>query len=329
VMLSTAQDWRPGQRSEQAHIWQATLDARAQVFTNHPADTVPLIASYDGDGGYWTGEATLPRSAQHENVNISIYAPQYAGTNPPPLDSFDYQNLTHAYFPTERFDEVVEQDGWVIGRKGDGYVALWSWRPTTWRTYDPATEVTFGLTQRFDLEATGGADNVWVTEVGRASDWPGAPDPFAAFVDAITAAPPTVTPLGAPHVAASGFDVAYTSPTQGALSYGWAAPLVVDGAPVAQHGYPRWSSPWAEVPRDGYRYEIDAGAASLVLDFTALITGVEPPTSTSSTSTSSTTPASSSTSVDPGSNGTTAGSPSPVGTATVPRRVTVAPRFTG
>ena len=28
----------------------------------------------------------------------------------------------------ERFDEVVQQNGWTFGRRGNGYVALWSWR---------------------------------------------------------------------------------------------------------------------------------------------------------------------------------------------------------
>ena len=42
VMLSTAQDWRKGQRSEQAQTSQATLDPDALVFTNHPAKDAPL-----------------------------------------------------------------------------------------------------------------------------------------------------------------------------------------------------------------------------------------------------------------------------------------------
>ncbi|MBA3282409.1 MAG: hypothetical protein H0U29_09290, partial [Acidimicrobiia bacterium] len=41
VMLSTAQDWRPGERGDQNHAWQATLDPDALVFTTHPRDDVP------------------------------------------------------------------------------------------------------------------------------------------------------------------------------------------------------------------------------------------------------------------------------------------------
>jgi hypothetical protein len=274
AMLSTAQEWRPGQRSEQAHIWQATLDPRAQVFVNHPRDPVPLLATYDGDGGYWTGEGATPRAAQHQNVTMEIYAPQYESATSGPLSSFGYEPETHAYFPTERFDQVVEQNGWVIGRKGDGYVALWSWRPTTWRTYDPATEQTFGLTQRFDLQALGGPDNVWISEVGRAADWAGSADPFAAFVAAITSAPVSASPIGgAGHLPKDGFDVQYTSPTRGAMTYGWASPLTVGGAAVDLHDNPRWASPYAQVPRDTVHYCVAADGATLDLDFTALVQG--------------------------------------------------------
>jgi hypothetical protein len=280
VMLSTAQDWRKGQRSEQGHISQATLDPDALVFTTHPGKGPPLTEQQAraNSSFYWTGQASAPRSLQHESLNISIYAPQYDSA-PGTISYLEYENLTHAFFPTEHFDEVVEQDGWVIGRKGDGYVALWSWRPTTWRTYAPG-EYTLGLSERFDLVAPGGPDNVWITEVSRRADWAGAPDPFAAFVAAITATEPAVTPLtaadGGPHTFRDGFDVEYTSPLVGAVTTGWNGPLVVDGLAQEIADYPRWDSPWTHVGWDTWRYLVRAGAASLDLDFTALVTGEVP-----------------------------------------------------
>jgi hypothetical protein len=36
-MLSSAQDYRPGESGRQEHIWQATLGPDAVVFTSHPA----------------------------------------------------------------------------------------------------------------------------------------------------------------------------------------------------------------------------------------------------------------------------------------------------
>jgi hypothetical protein len=263
AMLSTAQDHRKGQRGEQDHIWQATLDANAQVFTTHPREPVPMTTNWFTNSGYWTGDGAMPRSAQHERVNISIYDPLYEADNASPIEFQRYEPYTHAYFPTEHFDEVVESNGWVIGRKGDGYVALWSWRDTQWRVYDPNTEPTRGLTGPFDLLAPGGADNVWVTEVGRAADWPGA-DPFGEFVAAITAETPSVTPL------AQGFDVAYDSPSAGAVSLGWDEPFTVAGATQSIDAYPRWSSPWSEVAWGELCYTATADGETLTLDFSAL-----------------------------------------------------------
>ena len=104
VMLSTAQDWRPGQRGEQDHIWQATVDPDALVFTQHPRDGVPSADDPNANEGYWTGDAAMPRSAQVGNVSISIYAPQYAGGDGVGSGaySFSYEPYTHAFFPTEQ-----------------------------------------------------------------------------------------------------------------------------------------------------------------------------------------------------------------------------------
>ncbi|QXC59979.1 hypothetical protein KSP35_16610 [Aquihabitans sp. G128] len=282
VMLSTAQDWRPGQRGEQDHVWQATLDPDALVFTTHPRDDVPSKDDPNANEGYWTGDGAIPRSAQHENVSISIYAPQYEGGSGVGTGAyaFTYLDETHAFFPTEHFDQVVQRDGWTIGRKGDGYVALWSARPTEWRRY-AADEFTRGLTEPFDLVAKGGADDVWITEVAQAEDY----DSFDAFVAAITASKPEVRsryacptretcPSGGDGTGAT---VTYRSPSQGELTFGWTpkgtdaglAPLTVDGK--AQDLHPdglRWDAPFAQADFDDGTYRAELGGATLALDFT-------------------------------------------------------------
>jgi hypothetical protein len=340
VMLSTAQDWRKGQRSDQGQISQATLGPDALVFTQHPAKDAPTTeaAARANTSFYWTGQGSAPRSVQHEQVNISMYAPQYASTPGTGIPYLEYLDVTHAFFPTEHFDEVVERDGWTIGRKGDGYVALWSWRPTEWRTYDPGT-YTLGLTERFDLVAPGGADNVWITEVGRAADWAGNADPFTAFVDAITASAPAVTPLpgpgGGPHVAASGFDVDYASPRAGQLTTGWDAPLVVGGVEQPLADYPRMSSPWAEVGWDTWRFDIVLGDSSLHLDLSELAryTGadVPPPSTTTTTTSTPPTPSSDPPTTDPAAPTSGAGAPGGgSGPAAAPAQPLAAkPTFTG
>jgi len=269
-MLSSAVDYRAGSFASQIHTWQATLDANALVFTNHPFR--PIIASQDWgfdeeQGGYWTGEASIPRAAQHENVGIYVYAPQYPMRNAAPFGYFRWEPYTHAYFPQDRFDEVVQQNGWTFGRLGDGYVALYSWRPTRWIAYDPAVYATDGMLEPFDLMADGGADNVWIVECGRAADW----GSFAAFRMAIAAAEVVVTPLGPGQESgiADGFDVAYASPSRGRITFGWHAPLVVDGVEQPLRDFPRFDNPFAQVPFDASRVEIAAEGWGVRLDFAA------------------------------------------------------------
>jgi hypothetical protein len=261
AMLSSAQDYRPGCFGQQYHAWQATLDEDAVVFTTNPGNEPRASQSWvDGDL-YWNGGVTMPRSAQHGTAVINLYAPQYAVSGPP-LDSFNYLPYTHAYFPTERFDEVRQQGGWTFGRKGDGYVALWSWRPTEWRTHDPAATFTNGLTQPFDLVARGGADNVWIAEVGTAARW----GSFDAFAAAVAAAPVTVTDLGSAGGVSKGFDVSYGSPTEGPMTFSWTGPLTVAGREVPLHTTDRYANPYGTTPTGETEVTIRDAHSSLTVD---------------------------------------------------------------
>jgi len=261
AMLSSAQDYRPGCFGDQYHAWQATLDEDAVVFTTNPGNEPRKGASWvDGDL-YWNGAVTMPRSAQHGAAVINIYAPRYPASGPP-LDSFNYLPYTHAYFPTERFDEVRRSGNWTFGRKGDGYVALWSWRPTEWRTHDPAVTFTNGLTRPFDLVAPGGANNVWISQVGDARRW----GSFDAFAAAMAAAPLAVTDLGSSGGVSHGFDVTFGSPTEGVMHLAWTGPFTVDGAEVALHRDRRFDNPFGSTAFGDTGLSIADGPASLRLD---------------------------------------------------------------
>ncbi len=259
VMLSSVIDHRPGDARDQAHAWQATLDADALVFTTHPQRPTPQSLDWREDDGYWTGSASMPRTAQRENVAIHIYAPAYTS----PTDSvlgpvFGYLPETHAFFPQDHFDEVVQAAGWTIGRKGDGYVALWSHRPTTWRTYDPAVVATRGMVRPFDLVAEGSPDNVWIVEVGRAAD----AGTFAEFVAAVTGAEVEVDRPGG-----GGQRARYVSPSQGELVFSAPGDFLVDGTVVPLRQHPRHESPWGEVCHLGRFLALTEGDSSLVIDF--------------------------------------------------------------
>jgi hypothetical protein len=268
VMLSSALDYRPGAHGNQYHAWQATLGAKATVFTTHPGN-MPRTGDrwVDGDQ-YWTGTGSMPRTAQHGPAAIHLYSPAFENPTADIFESFRYLEETHAWFPTEHFDEVHQEDNWVFGRAGDGFVALWSWRDTEWRTHGPDIVNQGNLTEDFDLVAPGGADNVWIVEVADAADWGGS---FAAFRAALLAAEPQVTDLApdgsnGPY---GGFDVTWTSPSAGAMTFGNHTPFTVDGQPVALDDHPRFDNPWTQVAFGDRVVDIAEGPRSLVLDFDA------------------------------------------------------------
>ncbi len=270
-MLSTAVDYNPGAFRSQIHTWQATFDPDALIFVNHPFRENPESLDWSDrsneQGGYWTGEASVPRSAQSENVGMHIYAPQYARRNSSPFTFFRYQDYTHAFVPQDHFDEVLEEGGWVFTRKGAGYLALWSWRPLRWQAWDPALYATNGMTKPFDLIAEGGADNVWIVECGRAADW----GSFAAFRAAIAGAAIEVVALGerAENGVSPGFDVVYESPSQGRMVFGWERPFTVDGAEIALDNFPRIDGPFGRQEFDATALRLEHEGYGLKLDFAA------------------------------------------------------------
>src|SRR5262249_9168001 len=163
-----------------------------------------------------------------------------------------YLDYTHAYFPKERFDEVVTDGHWTFARRGGGYVALWSARPTQWRTYDDPAIHTHDLTDAFDLVATGGPDNPWIVQVADGTPFVS----FAEFCAAVSASP-----------VANGSLVTWTSPIEGTIEFSWTGPFRVDGEVVDLHPDARMDNPYVHVPFEGRQYDIRRGDAALHLDF--------------------------------------------------------------
>src|SRR5690606_9847060 len=108
-----------------------------------------------------------------------------------------------------------------------------------------AVTFTNGLTEPFDLVAEGGADNVWISEVGDAATW----GTFDAFAAAVSAAPVTVQPRPpSPDGLPGGFDVTYASPSSGTMAFGTTGAFIVDGTEVALHGGDRFDNPFGTTP---------------------------------------------------------------------------------
>ena len=96
-MLCSAQDYHPGEKGVQQHIWQATLGPDAVVFVTHP----PCLSEENSHRpGFWHGNVVLPRVAQWKDVLIAVHK----------LPEDDWLGFTHAYFPAWAFDEHVLRD---------------------------------------------------------------------------------------------------------------------------------------------------------------------------------------------------------------------------
>jgi hypothetical protein len=233
--LSGAQDHRPSLWGTQTLMWQATLDDQCYVLTSYPATLSFLEGLSVSFAGEWIG-GWYPRATLYRNVGVIQYRPASGAL----LDSFMNGEHSHALFPRERFDEVREGGGWVFGRKGQAYVALWSQHETDWAEDN-------------DIELIADApENVWVVELGSVEEHAS----FDAFVEAVEAAPVSVDEL-----------VRYTSPTIGAVEVGWTGPMTVDGAEVDLGPYERFEGAQLSQPWGTDRLELVHGGLTLELDF--------------------------------------------------------------
>jgi hypothetical protein len=233
-MLSAAVDYRAGYGGDQQHIWQATLGPDAVCFTTHPARREGPTPDY------WSGSGTLPRVAQWMNVVIAVYSIDTS----PGLYLTSRLCFTHAWLPRDRFDAVQERGGWIFARKGAGYLALRSQRPYRWQDQP-------GEDQDREVIADG-KTNIWICEMGSQEVY----GSFDAFIEAICAAP----------VRYDGLQVTYTSPSQGALSFGWRGPFLRGGQTVALGDFPRWENAFVQAPFPCEQAQVRAGEHALALE---------------------------------------------------------------
>jgi hypothetical protein len=241
--LSCANDWCKGHRGYQHHIWNAKLPGKAAVFTNCPND-IPRT-------GRWAGNAYLPRAVAFRNVLVCLYQPpegiESKDSRIDPLES-------HAWFPTFLFDEVLEREGWIFGRKETGFVALRSLEAGSWVEPDPAFLASVGYgafeSERYDFSSS--ARNVWICELGN----PSIHGNFGGFVGA----------LSRTHFSGGTECMVYDSPSVGRIEFGWDLPFFVNGHEVSPVCEKRFINPYCEAEFGIGHYEIlKEGEAGLVL----------------------------------------------------------------
>lgn len=151
---------------------------------------------------------------------------------------------TVAVLRRSAFDEVVEENGWVLARKDNGYLALRSQMPVRW-TED-------GVLQGEGLIADG-RRNIWICQLGRAA----VDGSFSEWTERITSAPLSFGDLS----------VIYAAPGVGEVRFVWEGPLTVNGKPIPLDGYRRFDNPYCQAEVGRGRYEIVHGAERLIVDF--------------------------------------------------------------
>ncbi len=249
-IVSCVQDFRPGRMGYQQHPWSASLGGGALIFTNNPAS-----GDYMARPNKWAGNLCLPKVIAHENVLVCIYRI---------LPDFVDYLCSHAYFPQHEFDEVVEKDGWVFGRRGSGYVAMRSLIAARWIAKDPGLfktlyhdgwEAEFERAKPYEYMAQG-HQNVWVFEFGSQAENGGFGQFMAGFANA--------------SLEGDSLRGAYRSPSQGLMTFGWKQDLTVDGKPIAVHNYPRYDNPFCQAEFNTRRLEIRCDGHTAILDHETL-----------------------------------------------------------
>ncbi len=243
-MLSCAQSFKPGRFGFQQHIWQATLDGKALIFTNHPGTN-----EYIERPNRFAGNRILPKAVAWRNVLICMY-----NTPIHMVPTFTYN--THAYIPQEFMDETVERGGWVFVRRLEAYAAIRAISgATSWIDPDPAFFPYMGIApdskiKPYEYQAEG-RSNVWVLELGSKSE----SGSFEQFIEAIEKA----------ECKGNVFDMTYDSPTAGVIHTGFTKPFTVDGKEITIKDYPRYDNAYTNAPAGAYEISIQHNGKTLNL----------------------------------------------------------------
>ena len=148
VMLSAAVDYNPGEFGIQEHLWQATLSPEASVFTTYPGNSQE---HGNARPNFWAGSVRLPRVSMVEKTVVCLYQ----------VDPNVGLGFTHAYFPTQHFDEWRIAGQWAFARAGAGYIALWG---------DGSLVLTERGRHAGQELRSSGAGEAWLCHVGRAAE---------------------------------------------------------------------------------------------------------------------------------------------------------------
>lgn len=153
------------------------------------------------------------------------------------------------------------KNGWIIGRKEEGYAALYSLKKGWWNDKDPelfrsvykdSWEEEFERALPYDYWVPGHA-NVWICEMGDQKTY----GSFERFAEAVSAS----------HIEGDTFDIRYQSPSLGLVTSGWDKPFTVDGREIKLDHYKRYDNPYCQAEFDTNEYVISYHGKTMTVDF--------------------------------------------------------------
>lgn len=204
------------------HFISAMIALRGDIsiFFSAPQNTA------EGSGlrpDYWAGQAFLPRVLMGKRTLAIIWH----NVNNPDIW------MTHCHFNARKFDDVISRDGWTFGRSGDGYVAIYSSKPHSFRKE--------GLYAGRELICDGN-EVVWIAECGSKSE----DGSFEAFIDRMLRA----------KIWQDGEEFHFDSPGSGLMEFGLTDGFTIDRKDVPIPEY-TVDCPWLRSPFGSGRFEYD------------------------------------------------------------------------
>ena len=171
--LSTAMALDVDSCGAQGHVWTANIAADLCLFTTQASRDDLDPKKHKESPGYWVGNGRQPMSVQEENINISIYKIPKKKR----LLEFFISDISHAYMPMNKYDELELYENKAFARCGKVFVALIASKNFSYRPYDPDAALALMPCEpvaqtpeekersKFDLVMQGGEYHAYVTEL--------------------------------------------------------------------------------------------------------------------------------------------------------------------
>lgn len=232
-LLSSVQRHRPGRFGDQQHLWHAALPGNIAVFATHPGSTMLGGPQLPGTPNAWVGNGINPDIAQHDNVLLSLHDTRARRGY---LEGRRHQ-FSHLYFPFALFDRTEFRGRVLAGRRGDIMIGI------------------VGL-NRLDMESESevlqrGRVTGWAVMLTDRSEF----SSLKRFLDHLTMW----------RLYYRGEALEWSTAMHQYELY-WNGPFEVDGE--KQHtAYPRYDTPWAQVPRRPETVTISGSSADLHLNW--------------------------------------------------------------